>query len=185
MRPLVDVGVGALERDAAVAPGAVREHDAGEAPVFDEFAEVDVAPDLRVRGTKCTPGRPRWLPDRGVLLVAERVMPARKAVLDLPVGARVLLEDDDLDALLGERRGDLRAGDGAADDGHAVGRLSVRHAAHDNGMIRGLPARGRRSVECALQAASPCGARHPPRARRDPRDRLLLDSRRRALSSVG
>src|SRR6185295_8153386 len=47
-------------------------------------------------------------------------VPARKSVLDLAEGPRVLVEDDREDARVRERLGGFRAGAGAADDGDGV-----------------------------------------------------------------
>jgi hypothetical protein len=117
--PLADVVVGALDGHRPVAPGAAGEHDAGEAPGLDELAEVHVPPDAR-QGHEVDARTPEVLADRRVLLLAQVDVPARESVLDLPVGTRVLLEDDHLGAALGEGRGDLRARHGAANDGHTV-----------------------------------------------------------------
>ena len=83
---------------------------------------------MRVFGTKWTRGFDEVLADRLVLLLAQRDVPARQTVFDLSVGARVLLEDRDLDAARGERAGDFRAGDGAADHRDAMRGLRLHGA---------------------------------------------------------
>jgi hypothetical protein len=69
-------------------------------------------------------GTVELLVDQPVFLAAQRHVPARQAVLDLPVGARVLLEDDHLHAAIGQGAGHLGAGGRAADDRDDVPGLS-------------------------------------------------------------
>ncbi len=72
--------------------------------------------------------------DRAVLLAPQLAVPAREAVLDLSVGARVLLEDRDEGAFSGESLRHLGARGGASDHGDGTSRESrtqmlVRHPA--------------------------------------------------------
>jgi hypothetical protein len=94
---LPDVLLGARDRERPVVPGAVRQDDGREPPFLDERFEVEVAADLRVRDeVDARATEPRV--DGVVLLAAELHVPAGKPVLDLPVRAGVLLEDDGGDA---------------------------------------------------------------------------------------
>ena len=120
------VGVGALDRQRPIAPGAAREHHAREAPLIGELAEGDVAADLGVRHERHVRTR-ELAPDRLVFLVAQRDVPARQTVFDLAVRAAVLFEHRHFDPALGERAGYFGARDGSTDHGDAMRRFGRIH----------------------------------------------------------
>ena len=133
---LAEIGVGTLDRKRPIAPGAVREHDRREAPFLRELGKRDVAADLRVRD-ELDSGPRELLVDRRVLLLAQRLVPARKPVLDLAVGSLVLFEHDDRDAPVREPARDLRARRRPTDHRHTMLSIRLRHARHSGSSNRG------------------------------------------------
>jgi hypothetical protein len=120
--PLADVGIRPFDRERPVAPGAAGQHDRAESPLARELLEVDVAADLGARHVMHV-RVVELAADGPVLLPAQRDVPARQPVLDLPVGARILLEDHDQDAAFGELARHLGGRGGTSDDGDTVPRL--------------------------------------------------------------
>jgi hypothetical protein len=118
--PLAHVGVGALDGQGAVAPGAVGEDHRRETPRLRELGEGDVPPDPGQRQV-VDPGLAQLPADGLVLLPAQGRVPSRQTVLDLAVWARILFEDGDDDAAAGEAGGHLGSCGGATDHGHRMG----------------------------------------------------------------
>src|SRR5690606_35315665 len=114
--PLADEAIRALDRQRTVAPRAVREHDQVEVPGLEQLTEREVAADRGARH-EVHAGALQLRVDEVVLLPAQRGVPERQAVLDLPVGTIVLLEDDAQGALRGELVRRFGARGRATDDG--------------------------------------------------------------------
>ena len=121
-QPAIDELVGALDRERPVAPRAMRQHQAVEPPRFAQLVELDIAAHpsqrhvLDIRMVQA-------LVDLLVLFLALLDVPAREAVFDLAVGPRVLLEDHDYRAALGQDARDFRSGGRGAEHRHHVTRL--------------------------------------------------------------
>ena len=125
---VADVFFRPVDGNGSVPPRAVREHDRGESPILDEFLEVDVLADLRARH-EGDAFLLELLVDDAVLLVAQRDVPPGKTVLDLSVRPRVLLEHEDVDALVCESAGDLGSCRCAPDHCYEMSASIVCHGA--------------------------------------------------------
>ena len=109
----IDELVGAFDRERAVTPGAMRQHDCAEAPALAQIVVSDVGAHPGQRD-ELDIGMVEAPVDFLVLVVALLDVPSRQPVLDLAVGTGVLLDDDDLRAALGQDVGDFSARGGGA-----------------------------------------------------------------------
>ena len=118
-QPAIDEGVGSLDRQRPIAPGAEGEDHRRESPVPCQIGEVEVATDLGQRD-EVDIRTVEPLIDGLVFLLPQLDVPARQAVLDLAVGARVLFEHHDDDAAICEHGRSLRARRCTPHDGYDV-----------------------------------------------------------------
>ncbi len=120
----IDELVGALDRKRAIAPRAVRQHDAAEAPSRAQIVEIELAAHPGQRH-ELDIGMVEALIDFLVLVAALLDVPSRQPVLDFSVGARILLDHDHQRAALGQDAGDFRARGRGADHCDHVPRCFV------------------------------------------------------------
>src|SRR5208283_824249 len=128
----IDEPIRALDWKRTIAPCAMGEHQDVEAPVGPKILEIDVAPQPAA-GDELDVRMFEALVDLLVLVFALLDVPSRQTILDFPVGAKVLLKDDDECAALRQYPGDLGSRGRCADHRYDMTRLITR--CHKEGSI--------------------------------------------------
>ena len=100
-QPLAHEVFGIRHRQRPIPPSSASEHDRREAPASCELVEAQITTDFGV-GQEMNSRLVEFFANVRVFLVAQRGVPTREAVFDLSVGARVLVDDVNLDPDLGE-----------------------------------------------------------------------------------
>ncbi len=108
------------------------EHKNVEAPIGAKIFEIDIAPEPTA-GNEFDVRMLEAFVDFLVLILALLDVPSREAILDFPVGAKVLLKHDDERAALRQYPGDFGTRGRCADHRYDMTRLITR--CHKEGSI--------------------------------------------------
>ena len=125
----IDELIRALDRKRAIAPCAVRQHDAAETPASAQVLEIELAAHPGQRDIFDI-GMVEAFVDFLVLVEALLDVPSRQPVFDFSVGAWILLEHDNQRAALGEDARDFGTGSRGTDHRHYVPRRFVLCVGH-------------------------------------------------------